>query len=256
MSGYKNFQSFDQAYSGNRFSLKQKLQFDDEDPYKKYRHPNSRYAKRHPESPAWEPNGHNYQGYASFTTTPPKFSKPHEAFYDDKGTGVPTLDENNMTIQDIYRTPFLFLQEHRKNYSNMASTALKGIQSESELSKLFFSDENFKRLQKKIKKEIFNRTNGQFRLEADQEQRDLFISMRAVYMEHARFLPGQIVRQVKRLNQKVVDDIVPGMITEIRQHYGYLKEINKPLTPIPRPQNMSNAGRRTLPSITTVWGVK
>ncbi len=246
ISGYQGYGSFNNAYRGNRFSLKQDLKFDEEDNFKK---------NRHPSSPAWEASGHNYQNYSSFTTAPPKFSKPHEAFYDDDGKGVPQIEDTNMTIQDIYRTPFLFLQEHRKNFKNVASDALKGIQTTSELSKLFFSDENFKRVQRKLKKEIFKRTNGQFKLDSDQEHKDLYIAMRAVYFEHARFLPGQIVRQVKRLNQKVLDEIVPGMITEIRQHYGYLKEINKPLTPIPRPVNVNNAGRRTLPSITSVWGV-
>jgi hypothetical protein len=198
-------------------------------------------------------SGYNYQNFSSFTTAPPKYSKQHEAFYDNDGKGVPQLKENNMTIQDIFRTPFLFTQEHRKNYTNMATTALKGIQTESDLSKLFFSDENFKRVQRMIKDEIYKRTDGQFKLDSDQEHKDLFIAMRAVYMEHARFLPGEIIRQVKRLNKKVLDEIVPGMITEIKQHYGYLKEINKPLSPIPRPMNVSNAGRRTLPSITSVW---
>jgi hypothetical protein len=204
--------------------------------------------------PTWDPKCYNYQNYATYTTTPPKYGNPHDAYYDN-GTGVPQMNEHNMTVQDIFRTPFLFLQEHHKNYNNAAVTALKGIQTESELSKLFFSDENFKRIQRMIRKAILVRTNGQFKLDIDQDPKDVFIAMRAVYMEHARFLPGQIVRQVKRLNEKVIDEVVPGIITNIRQYYGYLKEINKPLDPIPRPQNVSNAGRRTLPSITTTWGV-
>jgi hypothetical protein len=195
----------------------------------------------------------NYQNFANYNNIPPGYGKQLTSFY-DRGSGVPVINENNMTIQDIYRTPFLFLQEHRKNYINMAPTALKGIQTESELSKLFFSDENFKRIQRMIKKEIFDRTKGEFRLDVDQEQRDLFLVMRAVYMEHARFLPGEIIRQVKRLNKKVIDEITPGIITEIRQEYGYLKEINKPLTPIPRPMNVNNAGRKALMSITTTFG--
>lgn len=196
----------------------------------------------------------NYQNFANYNDIPPAYGKEPQSFY-DRGNGVPLIDQNNMTIQDIYRTPFLFLQEHRKNYINMAPTALKGIQSDSELSKLFFSDENFKRLQKLIKQEVFTRTKGEFRLDIDQEQRDLFIVMRAIYMEHARFLPNQIIRQVKRLNQKVVDEVTPPILTNIRQDYGYLKEINKPLSPIPRPMNVNNKGRRTLPSQSTVWGL-
>jgi len=196
----------------------------------------------------------NYQNYASYSNKPAYYGKLDHAYY-DRGQGIPKMDENNITVQDFYRTPFLFLQEHRKNYNNMGVTAMKGIQINSELSKLFFSDRNIKRIQKMIRKEVYRRTNGEFRLDVDQELRDLFIAMRAVYMEHARFLPNQIVRQVKRLNLKVIDEIVPGMITEIKQEYGYLKEINKPLTMIPLPLNANNAGRRTLPSVTTVLGM-
>jgi len=197
----------------------------------------------------------NYQNFSSYENKPPYYGKHDQAYY-DRGNGVPLITKNNMTIQDIYRTPFLFLQEHKKNYVNMTGPALKGIQQNSELSKLFFSDENFKRVQKLLKKEVARRTSGEFRLDTDQDQKDLFIVMRAVYLEHARTLPGQIVRQVKRLNEKVMDEVVPSMITEIKQYYGYLKDINKPIDPIDRPMNVSNAGRLSLPSISTVWGVK
>jgi len=194
------------------------------------------------------------QSYAKYNNKPPYINNPLDAHY-DRGSGIPKINKNNMTLQDIFRTPFLFIQEHRKNYKNMAPYALKGIQSNSELSKLFFSDKNIKRLQKLIKREIYILTKGVFRVDVDQELRDLFIAMRAVYFEYARFLPGQIVRQTKSLNRKVINEVVPGMLTEIRQYYGYLKEINKPLTPIPRPINVNNAGRLTLPSIFTTFGL-
>jgi len=194
----------------------------------------------------------NYQNFASYSAKPAYYGKEFEALY-DRGQGIPAMDETNMTVQDIFRTPFLFLQEHRKNYGNMASTALKGIQNDSELARLYFSDTNMKRLQRMIKQAVFERTNGQFRLDVDQEQRDLLIMMRSVYLEQARFLPNSIVRQCKKLNAEVVKEALPGILTEIRQYYGYLREINKPLTPIPREQNVSNKGRNLLPSITTTW---
>jgi len=196
----------------------------------------------------------NYQNFASYTDAVPERKNNEAKAYYDEGQGIPAMTANDMTIQDIYRTPFLFIQDHHKNYKNSVNVALKGVQSESELSRLFFSDENFNRLQQMIKKAVFDKTNGTFKLDVDQEQRDLLIAMRAVYMEYGRYLPGQIVRQVKRLNRKVIEELVPGMITEIRQEYGYLTEINKPLDPIDRPINTSNAGRRTLPSITTTFG--
>ena len=75
-------------------------------------------------------------------------------------------------------------------------------------------------------------------------------------MEQARFLPGnQIVRQIKRLNWKVVDSSISGIVTNLKQEYGYLKEINKPLSPIPLPLNVGNKGRRQLPALTTSLGI-
>lgn len=204
----------------------------------------------------------NYQNFASFDCRPipdpslkipPNQSDPYKGA-DVKGE-LAVLNSNNMTIEDIYKTSFLFTQEHNKNYKNMGAEAIKGLHSNTEMSKLFFSDKNIRRLQKKIRNEIFYRTDGEFRLDVDQEQRDLFTVMRATYFEHGRFYPNQVVRQVKRLNQIVVNEIVPGIITEIKQEYGYIREINKPLNPIDRPLNVSNAGRRQLPSFTTTFGV-
>lgn len=192
----------------------------------------------------------NYQNYSQFSTDPVESASGNYG-----RTEVPPMTENNMTIEDIYRTPFLLNQDHHKNYKNMAERAIKGVHCQTELNRLFFSDKNIRRIQKKIKDEIYKRTNGEFKVDVDQEQRDLYIAMRAVYYEYARFLPNQIVRQVKELNRKVVMEVVPGMITEIKQEYGYIKEINKPLSPIARPVNMSGAGRRLLPSLTTTFGV-
>lgn len=192
----------------------------------------------------------NYQNYSSFDTRPVQ-----DAAGNYGRNEIPSMTVNNVTLEDIFRTPFLFNQDHHKNYKNMAETAIKGIQCQGDLSKTFFSDQNIRRLQKQIKNEIFERTNGEFRLDVDQEHRDIYIVMRAVYLEYAKFLPNQVVRQVKQLNRKVVSEIVPGMITEMKQEYGYIKEINKPLSPIDRPLNMGNAGRKQLSSITTTFGV-
>lgn len=128
-------------------------------------------------------------------------------------------------------------------------------QDENGVSKVFFSEENIKRIQKMIKREVFLRTNKQFRLDDDQDESDLLVAMRAIYLEESRNLPFQIIKQVKLLNRKVVGYIVPDMITEIKQSYAYIREINEPIKPIDRPVNVTHAGRKTLPAITSIWGV-
>ena len=47
---------------------------------------------------------------------------------------------------------------------------------------------------------------------------------------------------------------MPDLMTNIQQAYQYNKFINEPLKPIMRPMNVSHAGRKTLPSISSVWG--
>jgi len=192
--------------------------------------------------------------YANFDDKPPYYGEESKSYY-DKGQGIPQLTANNMTQQDVFRTPFLFTQEHKKNYGAMSKTAEKAISSKSELSKMFFSDRNVKRIQTKIKDSVYERTNKEFRLNVNQDENDLLIAMTAAFKENARHLPQQLVRQVKKLNQKVVNDIVPDMITMIRQEHHYIKEINEPIKPIMRPMNVNNAGSNTLPSITSIWGM-
>ena len=187
-----------------------------------------------------------------------------------------TQKENNKYYMDKtskYNDPsFLLYQEEKFGGSNNynltnenAITATKGIISGvgncevniDPVTELFFSTENMNRLQKMIRRAVYIKTNGKYKLEVDQSEADLLIAMRAVIfdMNGGRFLPFKIKRQVKELNKQTINYILPDMISEMKQAYGYLKEINEPIKPLMRPLNVNNAGRRTLPSITTIWGV-
>lgn len=137
------------------------------------------------------------------------------------------------------------------NRSTLAARASGHGCDKSEVNKLFFSDENVKRIQKKIQSE-FKRQSG-IEAEFEQDDADLNIAMIAVYNKESRDLPNHVVRQVKQLNEKTVKYVVPDMITNAKQYFGYLKDINEPLKPMMRPMNVNNAGRKTLPSLTTVW---
>jgi hypothetical protein len=176
-------------------------------------------------------------------------------------------DENLRSLDD---TPsFDKYQSKKKNKKNKkrksegedyycggnSSMALRGMQMENtKVSRLFFSDENIERIQKKIKSTVANKTNGQFSMDEDQDEMDLLVAMRALYLDHGKHLDDHIVRQVKILNQQLIDEIMPGILSNVQQYYGYQRDINRPLQPIARPLNVSGAGRKTLPSMTSVWG--
>jgi len=156
-----------------------------------------------------------------------------------------------------------FQEEENLNNKNYKQMALQGDfyktcstdKNVDEVGRVFFSEDNFRRIQKLLKREVYNRTKGVFRLDIDQDETDLLVAMRAVYYEHNKFLPFGIVRQVKILNRKLLDYIVPDIITQIKQSYAYIQEINQPLKPLTRPINVNSAGRKTLPSLSTVWGI-
>jgi hypothetical protein len=162
-------------------------------------------------------------------------------------------EDDDMIDEDIMR-------KKKVEQKDNARLGTKGVFSnlcdkiDNELALIFFSKENIKRIQKMIKEEIYIKTNKQFKLDEDQDENDLMTVLRNVYTEHARFNPKNIIHQVKILNKHVINYVTPDMISQLKQYYSYIKEINQPIKPIFRPMNVNNAGRRTTPSLTTTFG--
>lgn len=122
------------------------------------------------------------------------------------------------------------------------------------VSELYFSPKNIARLQKKIREAVYIETKGSFSLDVDLDEQELMLNMRLVFVDNARNLDTHIVRQVKLLNEATVSYVLPDIITNAKQYYGYIKDINTPLQPLPQPLNVNNAGRKTLPALTSAWG--
>lgn len=137
--------------------------------------------------------------------------------------------------------------------NSIQKSLLKSVYTPTPLGEIFFSPDNIKRLQNKIKKTIFIETKGKYKLQVDQNESDLLIVMRAVYIQDSYNTPYRIIHQVKELNEKVINRILPDMISNIKQNEEYLNVIDKPIDPIPLPVNVSRAGRLSLPSVTTIW---
>lgn len=116
----------------------------------------------------------------------------------------------------------------------------------SKVAKVFFSVTNIKRIQKGIKREVYNRSYGKFRLQEDQNILDLLQAMLVIHIWYNKNLPSSTVRQVKVLNTQTVQYIVPDMMTNLKQYYSYLSDIKNPLNMIPLPLNINHAGRTQL----------
>lgn len=170
------------------------------------------------------------------------------------------LTTNNVTASDIYKTSFVLLQKApitesaNKNISfNNIGKSIENLSCNSEISKIFFSDKNIKRIQQGIRRAIYIKSGGKYKMEVDQDPREIVYVMRAIFIEHAKYIPNQIVRQVKKLNILVVDEVLPSMMTSIRHNQKYLSDANQPLKIMDLPINVNNAGRKTLPGFNTIW---
>ena len=140
--------------------------------------------------------------------------------------------------------------------NSIQKSLLKGVYQPTPLGELFFSQENINRIQKMIKYEVFVRTNGKYKLEVEQNESDLLVVMRDIYITCGKNIPYQLVRQVKELNHKTVEKIIPDMISMIKQDDAYIQQLDKPIDPIPLPVCVNSKGRTSLPSVTTTFFYK
>jgi hypothetical protein len=173
------------------------------------------------------------------------FVKENELVYRDVKSSQPNL-------KNYYFNGYEQTQNNWATEGSIQKTMLKSIYTPTPLGEVFFSPENISRLQKQIKKEIFIRSNGKYKLVVDQNETDLLVVMRAVYISDAENSPYRIIHQVKKLNHKTIERIIPDMLSMIKQEQKYLDELDKPINPIPLPVNVSRAGRLSLPSVTSV----
>ena len=123
---------------------------------------------------------------------------------------------------------------------------------QGDLENTFFSDENIALINKQLILTVFKKTNRQYKI-MDQSTESLTIVMRYVFLEHARHLPYNILEQIRELNLRVVNEIIPIIITQITQRTEYLKTIAEPRNILALPINVHGGSRQNLPSVTTTF---
>lgn len=151
-----------------------------------------------------------------------------------------------MTQNDTSVPAFLMFQSHDTFYHNMSQDALKGIQQESTLSKAFFHPKNVDLIQKLIIATVFKRSRGKYLIER-QDDTDVQIVMRSIFLQRAKYLPDDIRGQIRELDEAVADEVWAGIISEIKAYNGYKKRAFGPMEIMDRPKNVSSAGRKMLP---------
>ena len=120
------------------------------------------------------------------------------------------------------------------------------------LNQLFLSPENIENVQQRIRYEIYKASNQQHII-GRQSERELVIVMRSIYFTYGKNLPTNIKGQIQDLNDLVVQEVVPGILSAIQGDLRYLWDASTQPMPLALPQNMSNKGMKVLPSVTSVF---
>lgn len=162
-----------------------------------------------------------------------------------------------MKKHDINLTPFIMFQAHPDDYHSLMDNQNDyhdGHNSHDShdtpdiLSEIFFDPKNIELIQKQLIMEVFRKSNGEYWIEK-QSEIDLLVLMRKIFSAHARHLPHKIKEQVRELDDLVVTDAVPGIMSQIYAQFGYLADVYGPRHIMEHPKNVSRAGLKILPSI-------
>jgi hypothetical protein len=140
-----------------------------------------------------------------------------------------------------FNRAFTFRQETAASESE---DAIRGNVMATPLNQTYFSPANVKIVQNKIRKEVFDRSKGEFIID-NQSVDELMIVMRAMYLQYCKNMPTRIPEQIAELNQMVAEWCVPKILAECSMHKTYLHDIQNLPVPMQSPVYMSMKGTKS-----------
>jgi hypothetical protein len=124
------------------------------------------------------------------------------------------------------------------------ASQIVGRPQTTQLSALFFSKVNTDALHEGIRYMVYRHSKCQHVIGRQSDQ-ELRVIMRSVFLEHARNLEFDIVKQVRDLNSRVLEFAVPRILQEISMHLLHQSEtLKNPIPLLMRPKNASVAGTK------------
>jgi len=150
----------------------------------------------------------------------------------------------NMVDRQIYPEYQMFYQKN-EGLSEFKNDAIKTILQKNPLSDVFFSKANIDYLQNQIGQRVHNLSAGRHKI-GRQSDTELEIVMRSIYLQFSLNQPDDIKKQVRDLDEMVIDAVVPGILSAIEQYLQYQVAISTIPTPINLPKNETIKGEKTL----------
>lgn len=138
----------------------------------------------------------------------------------------------------------------------------KNLYGETLLTRLFFSSSNVNNLQKVIRFIIHRETGESI---DNQSNNELLIIMRSLFLEYSAHptlvdermskeektkLYNKYTEEVKRLNEIVINTVVPKVMSQMQQYLDYLRDASQQPYQMNSPTNTNIAGERRYRSVT------
>lgn len=114
------------------------------------------------------------------------------------------------------------------------SEAMTGNWSDTLLSTTYFSSKNIKIIQNGIRIGVFQRSNGQY-LIGEQNEDELKIIMRGVFLQNSLNIQNNIKEQVENLNKIVLDYAIPQIYGEAQGYMKYKYDVSTLAVPMEHP---------------------
>ena len=134
--------------------------------------------------------------------------------------------------------------DHNKQ-GDFNEEATRGVHTNNPISSIFFSRTNIDALHEAIRYQVYVKSCKKHVI-GRQSERELKVIMRAVYLEHTRHTDTNILPEIKRLNQLVLDFCVPRILQEINMYMTYKKDIERMPMPMDRGEFQSAKGSKVL----------
>ena len=139
----------------------------------------------------------------------------------------------NLLSQDT-NTLFSMRDKIPISHSSDYSEAMTGNWTDTLLSTTYFSSKNIKIIQNGLRIGVFQRSNGQY-LIGEQNEDELRIIMRGVFLQNSLNLPNNIKEQVENLNKIVLNYAIPQIYGEAQGYMKYKYDVSTLAVPMEHP---------------------
>lgn len=179
---------------------------------------------------------------------------------EERGQTFTTKDLSKLTSPG----KFNFTPDDKKLNGSNTKSLFKNLYGETLLTFLFFSEDNINNIQNLIRMKVFKEMK---QVIDNQSNIELMVIMRSIFLafsEHPKLIDPSMsekernrllisyTNEVNRLNQLVVNECVPLVVSQLQQYVTYLHDASTPLKIMDKPISTSVAGTRNLRSVTNI----